>query len=167
MPLSPRFTRTLALATCLLLGANVTFTACSDNCLDSCPAPRALAACTGAAPTLTVDALLADPTPHLDTVVSVRATLTQEPAICTQLGCFDGCCNSCGARLALGGTADHLVPLASSTTDLTCGGDDSRICCPLRTGTTVTVDARFQKESDTLHGPTFVLTEATVCAPAE
>ncbi len=161
----PRFM--LALAACLLLAASVTAAACSDNCLDGCPSPRALAACTAADPTLTVDALLADPTPHLDAVVSVRGTLAQEAAICTQLGCFDGCCNSCGARLALAGTAARLIPLASSTTDLTCGGDDSRVCCPLRTGTAVTVAARFQKESDTLDGPTFVLTDAAVCASSD
>ena len=167
MPPHSRPRLALALAACLLLGASVVLAACSDNCLDGCPAPRALAACTGTAPTLTVDALLADPTPHLDAIVSVRGTLAQEAALCTQLGCFDGCCNSCGARLALAGTADRLIPLTSSTTDLTCGGDDSRVCCPLRIGTAVTVDARFQKESDTVTGPTFVLTQATLCAANE
>ena len=136
---------------------------CSDNCLDACPAKRSLAEC-GDSPSVDVDTLLAHPNEDLDTTMGVSGTIGQEAGVCTQLGCFDGCCNACGARLTVNGSAGHAIALMSTDAGLRCGGDESRICCPLVMGAKVVVTGHFRKESDTLDGPTFVLEQPVVCA---
>ncbi len=62
------------------------------------------------------------------------------------------------------GAAKAQIELAPVDPQLACSGDDARICCPLALGAEVVVMARFRKESDTLHGPRFVLDQATICA---
>ena len=66
-----------------------------------------------------------------------------------------GCCNHCGAALALGGA------LWLTGAQLGCGGDESLICCSLDAhGQQVVARGVLRRYCNTL-----ALEDATVCAP--
>ena len=137
---------------------------CDDNCLDHCPKPRALETCAVVAP-LEADAVLTDAAALMGTTVAVRGKVGKGAELCTQLGCFDGCCNTCSAELVLRGSGAAGIVLHASGDELRCEGDDSRVCCPLAHDAVVVAQGKLVEDPGGVLGPTLTLEGAVVCAP--
>jgi len=112
--------------------------------------------------------------PAAGSTVGVAGPLRREAGMCTQLGCATshGCCNSCGAGLLLSDREEpaNLQPgelLLWGTIDgisLTCGGDESLLCCPVPTdGTRVLVHGRLGEYGRSIDGPLHGLEVDSIC----
>jgi hypothetical protein len=133
-----------------------------------------LVPCDGSDDAVALGELLAGPVPEPQTVVTVSGPLRRESGMCSQLGCAttDGCCNGCGAALVL--SADPAPQFASPTdlrlrgslqgVELSCGGDESLLCCPTPTdGRPVVVTGELTDEGVSLDGPLYGLQVSSLC----
>lgn len=124
---------------------------------------------------VTLDDLVAGSLPAPLTVLSVSGPLRRESASCSQLGCAtaDGCCNGCGAALLLShepapqlaSPADLSLRGALQGVDLSCGGDESLVCCPTPTdGRVVVVTGQLIEGGVSIDGPLLGLQVSSLCA---
>jgi len=167
-----RWVLPLVVSTGSLLGCDL------EPCLadgDGCAgrATLALAACgSDVSPVALADLLAAPPAPG--TAVEVAGPLRREGAICTQLGCATagGCCNGCGAALflsaeptlAVGSPADLRLRGSLGGVDLSCGGDESLVCCPLPTdGPQVVVTGELVEDGVSVDGSHYGVTVLGIC----
>ena len=134
----------------------------------------ALSPCASAGSAVALADLLAGPLPVSGTAVAVSGPLRRESAICTQLGCAtaDGCCNGCGAALLL--SADPTPHFASPAdlrlrgslggVELSCGGDESLVCCPVPTdGRQVVVTGELTEDGLSVDGALYRLEVSALC----
>jgi hypothetical protein len=102
--------------------------------------------------------------------VTVRGPLQRLGAICTMMFCANSCCNRCGASLALADAA-ALAETDSARRDakilgvggpqLSCGGDESLVCCDVETtGQTVVAQGTLQR-----NGSGWMLANSQLCLP--
>ncbi len=123
---------------------------------------------------VTLEDLVAGPVPAPHSLVIVSGPLRRESAMCTQLGCAtaDGCCNGCGAALLL--SADPTPHLASPAdlrlrgslggVELSCGGDESLVCCPAPTdGRQVVVTGELTEDGVSVDGALVGLQVSALC----
>ncbi len=96
--------------------------------------------------------------------------------MCSQLGCAtpEGCRNGCGASLILSARstpewaspADLRLHGAVGGVGLSCGGDESLVCCPLPTdGKEVVVTGALVEDGVSVEGALYGLTVSTICSP--
>jgi len=110
--------------------------------------------------------------------VTVRSRLRRGGAICTLLACAPGtCCNGCGAMFMLTTAAKpdpsypHTLTLMNVGQGphphdrLACGGDDSGVCCPFRTGQQVVATGTLRRRGRSSYGDTWTLENPRLCRP--
>jgi len=94
--------------------------------------------------------------------------------MCSQLGCATagGCCNGCGAALMLSASstpefaspADLRLRGSVGGVELSCGGDESLVCCPVPTdGREVVVTGELVEDGVSVDGPLHGLAVSAIC----
>lgn len=164
----------------LAVGASLALGCDLEPCLadgEGCEgrATLALGPCAGSLGPVGLAELLANP-PVAPAAVVVAGPLRRESAMCSQLGCAtaDGCCNGCGAALLL--SADVTPGLATPAdlrlhgsvdgVGLSCGGDESLVCCPVPTdGRQVVVTGELVEDGVSVDGSLYGLMVSALCLP--